>query len=545
MAASGRRLSSQIFAFQVLILVGTLLALSLIALYAMQRHLDREYEYRAVGIARTVAATPEIARAVAAGDRSGVVQRRAEAVRRTTGVAFVVVADRRGIRYSHPRPENIGRRVSTDPSGTLAGRTVLAVETGTLGRSARARVPLRARDGTIVGIVNVGVLTSTIREDLLAAVPVIALYLVVALAIGLLASLLLARRLKRQTFGLDLGEIAALLQEREAMLFGIREGVVAVDPGGRLQVVNWEAHRLLDLPADAVGQPATEAVGNSRLGDLLAGRLSGEDLLLVHGERVLLANRMPVRRDGRDLGAVVTLRDRTELEALARELDSVRDLTDALRAQAHEFSNRLHTISGLLQLGHHDEAIGFVKEITRADAELQHLLGERIADPRAAALLLAKSAVATERGVVLRLAPDVHLDGELTDAPAVLSVLGNLIDNALDAAREGEPRPPWVEVGLTGGEDGSLRILVADSGPGVPPAMREKIFEPGYTTKPAPAIGDRGVGLSLVRRMLERRGGSLRVGEDAAAGALFEVRLPEAVRPARVEALSEAEAIAP
>jgi two-component system CitB family sensor kinase len=539
------KLSSQILLFQVLILGGTLLVALVIAVWALQTRLDQDYQRRALGIARTVAATPEIARAVAAGDRSGIVQRRAEAVRRATGVTFVVVADRRGIRYSHPRPENVGRRVSTDPSEALAGRTVLAVETGTLGRSARARVPLRTEDGTIVGIVNVGVLSSTIRGELLDAVPVVGLFTVAALAIGLLASFLLARRLKRQTFGLELGEIAGLLQEREAALFGIREGVVAVDPDGRLRVVNGEAQRLLDLPADAIGRPVREVLGSGRLGDLLTGRLTGQDLLLMYGERVLVASRMPVRRDGRDLGAVVTLRDRTELEALARELDSVRDLTDALRAQAHEFQNRIHTISGLLQLGHHDEAIEFVKGVAQADARLQHMLGERIADPRVAALLLAKSAVATERGVVPRLAPDVHLDGELVDAPAVLSVLGNLLDNAADAAREGEARPPWVELGIESNQDGSLRIQVADSGPGVPVDLRERIFEPGYTTKPPPAIGDRGVGLSLVRRMLERRGGSLRVGEALGGGALFEVYLPDAVRPLRVEAPSEAEAVAP
>jgi two-component system CitB family sensor kinase len=174
------------------------------------------------------------------------------------------------------------------------------------------------------------------------------------------------------------------------------------------------------------------------------------------------------------------------------------------------------------------------------------VIGERIADPRVAALLLAKAAVATERGVVPRLAPDVHLDGELVDAPAILSVLGNLLDNAGDAAREGDTEPPWVELGIASEADGALRIRVADSGPGVPFDLRETIFEPGYTTKPPPAIGDRGVGLSLVRRMLERRGGSLRVGDARGGGALFELYVPDAVRPLRVEENpSETEAVAP
>jgi two-component system, CitB family, sensor kinase len=551
MSRVGRRLSSQIFAFQVLILVGTLLVGGVLALAAAQRRLDREYEHRALAVARAVAATPEIARAVAAADRSGVVQRRAEAMRRATRTSFVVVTDDRGIRYSHPRPDRIGRRVSTDPTDALSGRTVLAVETGTLGRSARAKIPLRAPAprakrvvGRIVGQVSVGVLESTIRGDLRTVLPVIALYAAMALTFGLLASLLLARRLKRQTFGLELREIADLLQEREATLHGIREGVVAVDSHGRLRVVNDEARRLLDLPPDLPGRPVDEVLARGRLADLLQGRLAGEDLLLVHGERVLVASRMPVRHDGRDLGAVVTLRDRTELEALAREFDSVRGLTDALRAQAHENSNRLHTISGLLQLGHHDEAITFIKDVTRADAELRRALADSVQDPHAAALLLAKSTVAAERGVELRLAPDVRLAGELTDAPTVLTVIGNLVDNALDAARQGEARSPWVEVGLVAGDDGALRVRVVDSGPGVSPEARERIFDPGWSTKPPSEIGARGVGLPLVRRIVERRGGSITV-EDAGdwGGAVFEVLLPEAVRVAHPPAPHEAEGL--
>ena len=358
-----------------------------------------------------------------------------------------------------------------------------------------------------------------------------------ALGLGLLASFGLARRLKRQTFGLELREIANLLQEREATLHGIREGVVAINPDGRISVLSREARRLLDLPKETVGRRAEEVAPGTRLGDLLTGRVSGEDLLLVHGERVLLASRQPVKRDGRDLGAVVTLRDRTDFESLARELDSVLALTDALRAQAHEFSNRLHTISGLLQLGHGEEALGFVRDITAFDTELRQTVADRIEDPRAAALVLAKTTVAAERGVELRLAEDLRLAGELTDPPAVLTVLGNLLDNALDAARTGERIPPWVELGLLTHDDGTLIIRVTDSGPGVAFDAREKIFEPGYSTKPAGAIGERGVGLPLIRKTLERRGGTITVGEAAGGGAQFQVRLPDALRVVLIDDL--------
>jgi two-component system CitB family sensor kinase len=530
-----RRLSSQIFAFQALILVLTLLLGCILALRASQQRLDRDCERRALGVAQSVAAQPEIADAIAAEDRSGVVQARADAVRRATGTSFVVVTDRRGIRFSHPDPRKIGRHVSTDPGPALRGQTVLAVQDGTLGRSARAKVPLRTRDGGIVGEVSVGILERTVRQELRSAIPIIALYGAIALAAGLLASTILAARLKRQTFGLELDEIADMLREREATLRGIREGVVVVDKRRRVRVVNDEAARLLDLPGDAIGRTVDEVIVDERLAAVLAGRLTGSDLVLLHGDRVLVANHMPVRLEARDLGGVTTLRDRTELEGLLRELDSVRDLTDAMRAQAHEFSNRLHTLSGLLQLGHKDEALSFIKEVAHVDAALREAVTERIRDPHVAALLLAKSAVAGERGVDLRLAEDSSLAGELRDPRALLTALGNLIDNALDAARDGKREPPFAEVGLHAIDASHVLLRVADSGIGIPEGERELIFEPGYTTKPTMGVGSRGVGLALVRRLVERRGGGISVGDAPHGGALFEVHLPVVLLPSTDE----------
>jgi two-component system CitB family sensor kinase len=523
-----RRLSTQILVFQVVIVAGTLFVGLALAFRGEQGRVDDEYERRALGVARAVAATPEFARAIAGADHSGVVQRRAEAVRRSAGVAFVVVTDARGIRYSHPNAARIGQRVSTDPSDALAGRTVLAVENGTLGRSARAKVPLRDADGRIVGAVSVGILEGALHKEIADLIPAMGIYLVIALAVGVGASLLLARRLKRQTFGLELHEIAALVQEREAMLHGIREGVVIVDPDGRLLLVNDEARRLAGLPADAAGRTLSELVGPGRLFDVLAGRAGGDDLLLVRGDNVIVANRTVARRDGRELGAIVTLRDRTELEGLVRELDSVRGLTDAMRAQAHEFSNRLHTLAGMLAMGRHDEASSFIAEVTDADEGLRRQLAERVGDPRIAALLLAKSTVAAERGIVLELIEDTRLDHELVDPREGLTILGNLVDNALDAAAEGKRRAPRVRVHVAE-EAGALLVRVRDSGPGVPADARDAVFEAGYTTK---AAEGRGVGLSLVRQLVERRGGWVEVEDpaDGQGGAVFTVWLPEAVR---------------
>jgi two-component system CitB family sensor kinase len=257
---------------------------------------------------------------------------------------------------------------------------------------------------------------------------------------------------------------------------------------------------------------------------------------------------MAVRRDGRDLGAVITLRDRTELDDLVRELDSVRGLSDAMRAQAHEFAGRLHTLAGLLALGHHDDARAFIAEISDTDVGIRHEIAERIGEPRLAALLLAKSTIAAERGVQLDLAPESRLDADLLDPREVLTVVGNLVDNAIDAAATGVPGTatpgghdpagaqhgvgsPAVVVGLLAEAD-ALVAWVRDTGPGVAAADRENVFAAGWSTKEGGAAGGRGVGLSLVRQLVDRRGGEVGVedAEDGRGGAVFTLWLPGAVR---------------
>jgi two-component system CitB family sensor kinase len=518
-----RRLSTQILWLQLAILVITLVVGLGLSLRALRHELDRSFEQQALRVAQSVAADPGIALAIVDRDPDGLVQRRAEAVRRQSGALFVVVTDDRGIRYSHPNPAQIGQRVSTDPAPALSGQTVTAIETGTLGRSARGKVPLRAADGRIVGEVSVGIAEERIASRLLALLPSVLTYTAVALAVGVVASFLLARRLKRQTFGLELPEIAALLREREATLHGIREGVVALDPDRRVAVLNDQARRLLGLGGDSLGRHLADLGLPGHVRELMA-RDQVEDELASVGDHVLVLNSRPVMLDGRDLGTVVTLRDRTELEALVRELDSVRGLSEALRTQAHEHSNQLHTLIGLLRLGLSDEAVGFVTDLVAARDALSRDVSARVPDRLLAALLLAKTLVASERGVDLRLTPDSRIRGPLRAPLDVHSLLGNLIDNAIDAAAGGS-RPAWVAVELRC-EGDDLLIRVCDSGPGVPAAAADDIFEDGFSTKPAPAVGRRGLGLALVRQIARRHGGEVRLAEPRPGeGACFDVVL--------------------
>ncbi|GGT05477.1 histidine kinase [Streptomyces tanashiensis] len=514
---------SQVLLMQLAIATGVTVLATGLFLAPLSAQLDDQAMRRALAIAGTTA-SPRLA-ADLTGTRPsarGPVQTEAERIRTSTGAEYVVVMDTRGVRWSHTDPAQIGRVVSTDPSAVLAGREVMEIDSGTLGRSARGKAPLRDADGRIVGAVSVGIEYDSVRDRLLAAIPGLLAYAGGALAAGALAAYLISRRLQRQTHDLAFSDISALLAEREAMLHGIREGVVALDHNGSVRLMNDEAQRLLGLGPEAAGRPLDEVLGGGRTADVLAGRVTGEDLLTVRGHRVLIANRMPTD----DGGAVATLRDRTELERLGRELDSTRGLIDALRAQDHEHANRLHTLLGLLELEMHEEAVEFVTEVVGVHRATAEQVTEKVHDPLLAALLVGKATVAAERGVSLRLAPDSLLPDRLVDPRELVTVVGNLVDNALDAVAG----TPGARIEVSFRAEGRTVVLrVSDSGPGVPEERRELIFTEGWTTKELPSHGKRGLGLALVRRLAERRGGTAEVAGGPEGGAVFTIVLPDAL----------------
>ncbi|MBC7271685.1 MAG: sensor histidine kinase [Streptomyces sp.] len=519
-----RRVFSQVLLMQVAIAAGVAVLATGLFLAPLSEQLDDQAMRRALAIAQTTAAQPRLAEEVTstAPTADGPVQREAERIRRSTRAEYVVVMDTRGVRWSHTEPAQIGGHVSTDPTQALAGQEVMQIDEGTLGRTARGKVPLRDGDGDIVGAVSVGIAYDSVRARLIHAIPELLAYAGGALAVGALAAWLIARRVQRQTHDLAFSDIAGLLAEREAMLHGIREGVVALDREGRIRLLNDEAQRLLGLGEEAVGRSPDEALGAGRTADVLAGRVTGTDLLTVRGQRVLVANRMPTD----DGGAVATLRDRTELEQLGRELDSTRGLIDALRAQDHEHANRMHTLLGLLELELYDDAAEFVGEVVGEHRATAEEVAERIRDPLLAALLVGKATVAAERGVALRLSGRTRLPDRLVDPRGLVTVVGNLVDNALDAVA-GTPHAR-VEAELR--TKGRTAVLtVRDTGPGIPAGQRELIFTEGWSTKQSPAHRERGIGLSLVRRLAERQGGTVTVGEAAGGGAEFTVVLPEAL----------------
>jgi two-component system CitB family sensor kinase len=525
-----QRLSTQVVIMMVAILVVTMAAGFAVVQWNLRQQVDQYWEQRALAVAETMTVQPAVIGAVTSGHPGGQIQQLAQAVKGQTGALFVVITDKHGIRYSHPTPALIGKPVYTDPEPAgsqtwRTGRSWTGLQHGTLGLVAGGKEPIYDH-GRLSGEVSVGFRVELVASQVARALPGLAAYLLGVLALGVFAALGLSRRLKRQTFGLELREIAALLQEREAMLHGIREGVLGYDKNERIVLANDLARDLLDLPEEFVGRPLRQVLPPGRLADVVTGEIEGSDLLVLHGDRVLVANRMPICHERRRrLGWVVTFQDRTESEALKRQLDDAIGLTETLRAQSHEFANRLHTLVGLVELGRYDEAIQFVTEVSAARADLTERLQASIHDAKVVALILGKVSLADERDVRLRLMDDSHVDSPVSDVSQVLTVVGNLIDNAIDAAAQA-PEPRWVELTIVAVEH-DLLVRVRDSGPGVPHDMREAIFMYGVTTKSSAAGARRGIGLALVRKVVEARGGMISVGHDG--GAVFTAVLPRCV----------------
>jgi len=521
------RLSTQILLLQLALIALTVSAGLVVSIIQARRNLDQQAGRRSLAIARTVAAVPEIGRAFRLPHPERTIDPIAERIRDATGASFVVVANRRGIRYSHPVKAELGQPLSTSPGAVLQGEEFVGVQTGSLGRSMRAKVPLRDDRGRIVGLVSVGLLERNLSDRLRADLPVILIPPLLGLALGAVGSFLIARRVKRQTFGLEPDEIGRLLEQREAVLHGIREGTVATDGSGSVTLLNDEAKRLLDLTDDAVGRPLADVVPPGHVRTVLTGEFDASDEVVLVNDRVLVANRMPVVVRGRTVGAVVTLRDRTELESLLRELNDVRSLAEALRAQEHEFSHKLHVIAGLIELGRFDDAVGFVRKSSLVHQALVESIVGSIAEPTLAALLLGKAAVASERNVELRVTDDTRLPEDYADARDLVTVVGNLVDNALDSVAAGGAG--LIEVTIRDEPEG-VTVRVRDSGTGVEPTLLDEIFRDGFTTKVATGTGRRGLGLALVSQTVRRRPGGYVTVENE-DGALFTAFLPHARTP--------------
>ncbi len=516
----------QILLLQLVVLVVVVLGSLALAYTDARRDAERAATDQVLAVARTVAESPAIDQSIQTADPSSRLQPYAESVRRDTGTDFVVIMDRSGIRWTHPEPTNIGKKFLGSIDLAQQGQAQTERYAGTLGPSIRAVVPV-LRGGQVVALVAVGVTVQKINAALADALPQLGLAAVAVLVVGLLGALLINRRLRRQTHGMGEREITRMYEYYDAVLRSVREGLMLLDGSGRIQLINNEGARLLGVDPSAVGLSIAEVGLPSELIAALSGNDAMTDEIHLVDARMLVFNRRPAGPADRHLGSVITLRDHTEIQALSGELDTVRGLADSLRSQNHEAANRLHTVVSLIEIGRPEDAVAFATEELEMAQQLTDRVVSSVEHPVIAALLLGKMAQASERGVQLRITPESYLHELGLDPHDAVTVLGNLIDNAIDATAESDrDRQVLVELRI---DERSFAIRVDDSGPGLNHDQQQLAFRRGWSTKTnTDSRFGRGIGLALVVQLVRKYRGRIEVDTSDLGGASFMIDIENA-----------------
>ncbi|MER7170570.1 sensor histidine kinase [Streptomyces mesophilus] len=514
-----RSLAGQLFAMQVVLVAVVVAGCAVFAYVTAHRQAESAAVRQATAAARAVADSPSVREAIS-GDRPTMfLQPYAEDVREDADVDFVTIMDTKGIRWTHPNTEHIGDRFLGHIGPALDGRTFSETYTGTLGPSVRVVTPVHDR-GRIVGLVSAGIKIEEIDDQVQRQLTGLLAVALGALALGGLGTYVINARLRRHTHGMNAAELSRMHDYHQAALHAVREGLLMLDGQRRIALLNDGARELLGVRGEVVGLNIADLGLPAPLTGALLATEPRVDEVYLTADRVIVVNTSPVS-GGERRGTVATLRDHTELQALTGELDHERGFTQALRSQAHEAANRLHTVVSLIEMGRAEEAVDFATSELELAQALTDQVVTAVGEPVLAALLLGKAAQANERGVELEVSPDSRLDdGLLPDTlPArdLVTVLGNLIDNAVDAAT-GTPGGAVTVTAVVVRDE--LLLNVSDNGPGVP--ADTDVFARGWSGK-GPG---RGLGLALVRQTAHRHGGTVAVTESPDGGAEFTVRLP-------------------
>ena len=493
--------------------------------YTVQDKLEVDIE----NVAKIVANAPSIGKALAEGDPEGIIQGYVKASLSTLNdIEIIVVADMEGIRYAHPNPQNIGGKfVGGDEKRVIEyGETYVSQATGTLGASVRAFTPV-FYDDKQVGFVMTGTLLESLEEEKKQAILGLVYASTVGLIMGVVGAFLLAQNVKKSIFGLEPHQIGRLYSEKQAMLHTIHEGIIAIDRDGKITLVNDSAIKMLGVDEkEAYGKNVTEVFPTSRLVEVMSSAKAEYDYEQVIGDTVILTNRMPIKRDGEIVGAIATFRDKTEVTRLAEEITGVRQIIEALRANTHEFMNKLHVIMGLIQMDEVEEAKAYIMDITQNQQQIMSYIIKKVKDPAIAALLLGKFSEANERGIQIQIeeSTSIEKDHGNINSNMLVTIIGNLVENAMDAISldDIDKEEKSIEIKMEENED-YIEIDIADTGMGIKKEDLESIFNRGYTTKE----GNSGIGLALVKKAVENMGGELDVSSYEGIGTEFIIKLPK------------------
>jgi len=492
--------------------------------------LEERIGEQALQLSRVVSELPQIRQGLVDQDAE-VIQHFAELIREQTTARFIVVGDRDGIRYSHPLPERIGKkRVGGDNQRALEGESYVSRAVGSLGPSLRGKSPVLDAAGNIIGVTSVGYMLDSVEETVGSYQASVLQIVLISLVISILIAIWTSSYFKRVMFGLEPEEIAQLFEERNTTLQTIREGIISIDASGAITTINKTAMSTLGLGrADLRGHNIRQVLPQSDMWQLLQSDQAEYDREVMINGKSLIVNRVPITVDGEITGVVSSFRLKDDIELLSRQLSHIEQYADTLRAQSHDFANKLHTIAGLIQINATDRALELIGQESKGIQELVRLLTSSVSDPVLAGCILGKYNRAHELGLELELDSMSHM-GAIPDhipVEGLVSMVGNIIDNAFEATRmnihENSSTDNRIHLSLNDfGDD--LVIEITDNGAGVAVDDQEIIFEKGISSKPG---FDHGYGLYLVKTIVDNLGGQVTVEPGESSGTRFIVYLPK------------------
>lgn len=484
---------------------------------------EDEYGIRAMITAKTVAQLPNVTENIEKPSGWEDVDPIVEKIRIINNADYVTVLNMQGIRYSHPVKKMIGTMSGGDDEGpAFAEHTYISKAKGELGVAVRAFVPIKNDRLEQIGVVVVGNVLPTISDVLLSLKKEIALIMLLTMLFGVIGSLMLASHIKQQMFHMEPYQIARLLEERTATFHAMHEGVIAIDKNQRITIFNEKAKSMMGVEGNVIGKSIWEVIQDTRLPEILEMEKPVFYQEVRVNEKVITSNRVPIKVDDQVVGAVAIFQDRTETTKMAEELTGVKEFVEALRVQAHEYKNKLHTIAGLIQLGNHGQALKYTFQEFEQQGNFTKFLTENIRDENIAGLLLGKVSRGKELGIDVSIDRQsrLHAFPRHLDHHDFVVLLGNLIENSFAALKTVHGREKRVDISIEQ-DDEICAILVEDNGEGIREEHLKQIFDNGFTTKES-----FGLGLYLVRQIADKGNGEIKAVSEPGAGTSFYIRFP-------------------
>lgn len=498
--------------------------------YFVKDMLETQIGEKAMSVATSVSLIPELIEAFDAENPSVTIQPIVKRIQEQTDAEFIVIGNRDEIRYAHPNSSRIGKKMVGEDNtrALIEGESYTSKSTGTLGDSLRAKVPIYSHD-EIVGVVSVGFLAESIDSIIFGYSKEIWLVLIVIAALAIAGAALISTYIKKSLFGLEPEEISHLLFQKETILHSIHEGIIAVNTKGQITMINSAALNLLtdeeQQTESFIGQSIQKTFPNSELLTVLANGKTVSDQEKIVGEHIIYVNSVPILFENELIGAVSTFRNKTEIEQLTKELTHVQQYANAMRAQTHEFSNKLYTILGMTRLDKKEEVLAFIQAETIIQDEWIHILLDDVRDPFFSGLLIGKLNQASELQIKVEIqqGSQLHMIIEEPGRHALLTAIGNLLDNAFEAVYDEQAHSKDISLFFT---DVGHEVIVEidDAGPGLPEAMVQTIFNKGMSTKKG---NGRGFGLAITQKEIEAAKGQLLLESSELGGTCFVVSIPK------------------